>query len=405
VVQAVRWLRRPLDVLDECAARFGDLFTLRLHDGTYVVTASPAEIRAIYTGDPAQLLAGGPARFLVPVLGANSLITLDGEPHLRMRRLVIPAFTTARARALAPMMTEVAERAVAGWPRGVPVALAPRLHDIALEIITRTLFGRDDTAALRDQLRHTVDLATRPAVVALGRLGVRDRRLGRALARTDAMLAALIHGRRRVRGDHDDALAVMMDAVDDHGRGLTDRDLRDQLLSLLIAGHETAAASLAWTFDRILREPQVHARLRGVAPDAPYLDAVVREVLRLRPVLPIGTRALASPIRLRGHDIPPGVVVMTAIHLVHRRADVFADPERFCPERFLAGAIDPYAWLPFGIGVRRCVGMGLALVELAAVTAAVLRRVELRLVSPAPEAPVWRGITIVPAGGVRAIVA
>ncbi len=432
-LQSLAFIARPLPFLSACRRRYGDVFTLRtLFSGPTVVVGAPALIREVFTG-PARVLRAGEANAAVvgPVLGRHSVLTLDGAEHLRQRRLLLPPFHGDRLRAYERTMREATHTAIERWPVGRPFALLPEMQAITLEVILRTVFGTRPGAreerlarALRDLLAPTTGLP-RLLVYALtrGRHGdpARARSLRVALARADDLLYREIAERREDRdlADRVDVCSVLLVARDEEGRALTDEEVRDELMTLLVAGHETTATALAWVFERLLRHPgarEVAERelaagdTRGREADEVgraerygYLDAVIKETLRVRNVLAGVSRRLAEPREVGGHLLPAGTTVLPSITLAHRRADRFPRPGEFRPERFLGpGPPDTYTWIPFGGGQRRCLGAAFALLELRTVVRTVLERTHLEPVGRA-EPIRRRGITLGPGRGARVV--
>ena len=428
IVQGLFFVARPVGYFDRCRMRYGDPFTIRLPTTPPVVMFSdPAAIREIFTGDEDVLRAGEATVVLRPILGANSLLLLDGERHLRERRMMMPPFHGDRMRAYGDVMRDVTERAVATWPIGRPFPLMRETQTITLDVIVRTVFGMTDGAAmapLRDRLRRFVALAVNPIYlwrslqVDIGPLSPWGRfvRLRREI---DAMLDAEIAVRRSAGDDstRSDVLHLLLAARDETGAPMGDAELRDELMTLLLAGHETTATALAWTVHRILTEPGVYDAVRreleqvvGSRPVAAddvgrleYLDAVVKETLRLNPVIPDVMRILKRPLRIGGVDLPAGVGVAPNIHAAHRRAQAWPEPERFRPERFLGTRPSPYEFFPFGGGMRRCLGMAFALYEMKIVLATLLARADLALAPGYGVKVVRRNVTWVPSEGMPVV--
>jgi hypothetical protein len=396
--------------LEACRRRFGDVFTVRAAPmGTLVYFADPAAIKEVFTGDAQTLHAGEANAILAPVLGERSVLVTDEADHLRRRKLMLPAFHGDAVRSYAGIVERVAEDEVDRWPLGRDFALHPRMRELTFEVILRAVFGVSEPerlAAMRAALPPLVDLSEvvmlmwlRPE---LGRVGPWKRWLG-LKARADALVVDEVRRRREDPrlGERSDVLSLLLRA------GMDDEDeLRDQLVTLLLAGHETTATGLAWGFERLLRTPAVLERTISAARegDDAYLDAVVQETLRVRPVIFDVIRKLTRPARLAGVDLPAGVLAAPAIGLVHRSPQLYDAPREFRPERFAEGAPAPYTWIPFGGGVRRCLGASFAQMEMRVVLRTVLRRARLRAASPAPERPRARHITLVPARGAQVVV-
>ena len=411
----------PARFLDRCHERCGDYFTLLPSPGrTVVITADPDAVKQVFTGDPNLLHAGEGNVILSPVLGARSVLLLDGAEHLRHRRLLLPPFHGERMRKYAGVMAEVAERHVAAWPRRRRFAVLPTMQAITLEVIMRTVFGLDDRERLERigrPLRGLLDtLASRPRVLMLAltqnRSGPRSpwARFAAMRREADALLDEEIAARRRDpdAAVGDDVFSLLLAARDEQGRGLTDAELRDELMTLLVAGHETTATALGWVLERITRHPDVLERLEAEQADGggDYLDAVIKETLRLRPVVPAVVRRLQAPMEFGGWQLPAGVHIAPSIYLLHRRPDIYPDPTAFRPERFLERSPGTYEWIPFGGGTRRCLGASFALFEMKTVLEVVLRSVRLRPARrPRAEGVTRRAITFAPSRGARIAVA
>jgi cytochrome P450 len=381
-----------------------------------VMIFDPDLVKELFQGPHDQLNAGEANALLGPVLGQRSVLLLDGAEHLRHRRLMLPHLHGQRMQGYAQAIKEATDQEIDGWPVGEPFALLPSMQSLTLQVIMRAVFGYEpgpESDELRSRLRAMVEPLARPRglplMLLLGRLGG-DR--GAAAQRFDAQRRAvdeLLYAeieRRRGEPDlaeHDDVFSALLLAEDEDGNRLSDREVRDELVTLLLAGHETTATGLAWTFDLVLHSPAVLARARP--EDDQYLDAVVKEALRVRPVIPgVGRVVRGEPFRLNGYVIPPGVEINPSIRMIHRRADLYPDPSAFRPERFLSDhAPDTYTWLPFGGGTRRCLGASFALMEMRIVLGRVLERAALTAADPEPEKVQFRAITLSPRSGTRVI--
>jgi cytochrome P450 len=411
-LQTLAWITRPMPWMERLRRRYGDVFTVRIaQEGTWVFLAHPDAVKQVFTGDPAVLHAGAANRILRPWLGDHSVLLLDGPAHLSQRRLLLPPFHGERMQRYGDLMTEIAEREVASWPHGQPLRLWPRMQAVTLEIIMRAIFGEAEGERmdrLRERLRTSTELTTDWRVM-LGMAALGPDRYGasprfrRHVEPVDEVVHEVIAARRAAPdlAERDDILSMLLQARHEDGSPMSDAELRDELMTLLIAGHETTATSLAWAVERLLRHPGAMERLR--AGDDDYLDAVVKETLRLRPVLPVVVRLLQAPMEIGGWELPAGVTVAPCIHLVHRREDVYPEPHRFRPERFLERPAGTYTWLPFGGGIRRCLGASFAQFEMKAVLSVVARSVTLRAADPAPEPVRRRAITLTPGRGAEVI--
>jgi cytochrome P450 len=408
----VAWIRDPASVLDRCSREYGDPFTLPLGGmPPFVVVSDPDAVRDIFRGDPRVFLSGQANAALQAALGRRSLLILDRQEHLRERKMLLPPFHGERMRAYGDLMTAVAERSLAGWPRDVPFPVAPRTRAIALEVIMRAVFGVDDDRRL-DRLERSLstflDNATKPYRVLtlfLMRPGGPTmrfwQRFNRELRPVDRMLLEEIRLRRAQPGGHD-ILSMLVEARDPEGRPLSDDHLRDELMTLLVAGHETTATALAWALLRLVQAP---VALERAAEDDDYLDAVIHETLRLHPVTPFSSvRDTTEPVEVGGRRYPAGVRFAVSSHLLHRRPDVYPDPERFDPDRFVGVKPGTYTWIPFGGGTRRCLGASFALFEMRAVLRAILRAGPIHAAGPELEGDARRGITMTPNRGARIVV-
>jgi len=389
-IQTYEWIVRPTSLMRRAQARYGEPFTLRLawSDAPMVFTSHPAEIKRVYAAAPSVLHAGASSAFLEPFAGPRSILVLDGEEHMRERKLMLPPFHGDALAGWRATMASVAEEELAGWAPGHPVRALERMQAIALEVILRVVFGGGDPE-LRDAIRRALQVPI-PMLFAMS-LWRGDRGPYAAYLRRVRRLDALLY--ERIDRDEDDgSLLGVLKAT-----GASREQLRDQLATLLAAGHETTAGSLGWALERLARHPEALARMRD--GDEAYLDAVVKEVLRVRPVLAITPRKVVDSYELGGWTLPPGVHVTPCIYLAHRRPELWEDPTAFRPERFLGGAPEPYAFIPFGGGVRRCVGAAFASLEMKEVLRAVAGRFALRPVSRGSERMRRRSITMTPSRG------
>jgi cytochrome P450 len=405
--------------MEECRRRYGDCFTLRIaSEGRWVVISDPESIKRVFTGNPERLRAGEANVILRPVVGSESVLLLDGPSHLRQRKLLLPPFHGKRMQRYGDVMREVTEREVATWPAGEPFAVWPRMQAITLEVIIRAVFGVDDPDRVEHvagRIRPMLDFTSSKRDFFIAALVGPDRlaSLGwtgfpRAIGRVHEAIDEEIALRRSDPGleERDDILSMLLQARDEDGAAMTDQELRDELMTLLVAGHETTATSLAWTLERVVRHPEVLARLEdeiGEEDDA-YADAVAHEALRLRPVLPLVARKLTEPLELHGYELPVGTTVTPCIYLVHRRPEVYPDPHAFRPERFLETPPGTYTWIPFGGGVRRCIGASFALFEMRTVLRTLVARLHLEAAEPEAERVSRRAITLSPSRAARLVV-
>jgi cytochrome P450 len=439
-LQAVAWARRPLPFLERCQKHFGDIFTIQVkHAGTWVILADPEDVKKVFTADHAVLGVGLANSILGPLLGPRSVMLLEEPEHVRRRKLMLPPFHGERMRAYSETMADIARREVASWPLGEPFELWPRMQEITLEAIMRVVFGpveSEQLRRLRGSLRRLTNWMNDPRRLNLLAAAGPSRFAGNSDYRT--MMAPVERGvleqvRLRQRnpghGERNDIAAMLGEARYEDGSPMSEQDLRDELVTLLTDG--PTSSLLSWAFERILRHPEQHARLRAELDAARedgragqseaearagasreregvYLDAVVKETLRLCPAAPIVVRKLLEPMRLGGYTIPAGTTVAPCVHLVHRRADIYPEPLAFRPERFLeragGNAINTYTWIPFGGGVRRCLAAPYAQLLMKQVIATVIDEVDLRAADPRSERARKSAIAFVPHLHARAIV-
>ncbi|MUL84662.1 MULTISPECIES: cytochrome P450 [unclassified Mycolicibacterium] len=424
VVQSALMAGYGLRFLSGCQRRYGNVFTLRIPlSGTVVYLADPADIKTVYAGDPRVFHSGEAHWFFRGLLGDSSLFVLDEDAHHTLRRLTMPAFHRDVVANQAAQMAAIAAANIAGWPVGKGFPIAPKTTEITLEVILRTVIGASDPARLA-ALRKVVPrlLYMKPwETPAITKPSLRRHRpwrgVRRRFAETDALLYAEIADRRADPNlaERTDVLAMLVRAADDDGRTMSDSELRDQLLTAIAAGHETTATALSWALERLTRHPAALAKaVRAADASAAgdpagdeYLDAVIKETLRIRPVLFSSGRVLKEPTEVGGYLLPAGVMVDPAIGLVHASAAVYQDPDRFDPDRMLGATLSPTTWLPFGGGNRRCLGATFAMIEIRLVLREILRRVELSTTTAADEKQRAKHVTFVPHRGglihVRAI--
>jgi cytochrome P450 family 135 len=406
--------------LEACRRRYGNVVTFRtLFDNGFVMLFDPAEIKELFQGPHEQLRAGEANAMLGPILGQRSVLLLDGSEHLRHRRLLLPPFHGRRMQTYAEAMLRSADLEIDSWPVGEPFALLPRMQSLTLRVIVQAVFGYEPGAEeeeLRRRLRAMVAPLARPRsmalLAALPMLVGREARLNDQFAAARGAVDELLYPeivRRRALGDEalwqsDDVFSALLLAEDEEGERLSDSEVRDELVTLLLAGHETTATGLAWCLDLLLHAPAVRAQ--ALEGDERYLDAVVKESLRIRPVIPgVGRVVRGEPFQVGAYTIPPGVEINPSIRVVHRREDLYPGAHEFRPERFLVeDPPDTYTWIPFGGGTRRCLGASFALMEMRIVLARVLERAPtLRAADPKPAKVQFRAITLAPRGGTRVI--
>jgi cytochrome P450 len=418
--QTRRFLSDPVGLMEDARGRYGETFAVKIaRAGELVFLSDPPSIKALFAADRDNIVAPGRNVILAPLLGERSLLLINGPEHLALRKLMLPPFHGERMRAYEQVMEEATKREMATWTPGEPFALHPSMQAITLEVIMRAVFGvgeeRDEKSeALRTRLVGILGATRSPLLIGFGaRLPLvrrlrRIRRIEQTIAETDAILAELIAAHRAdpELGERSDILSLLIAARDEHGYGMDDSEIRDQLMTLLLAGHETTATGLAWACDLLFRNPAAMERLLAEVEreeETTYLDAVVEETLRLRPVVLFVGRQLRKPMSLGGYDLPDGTVVGPSIYLAHTRPDVFPDPYAFRPERFLEGSPETYSWVPFGGGTRRCIGAAFAQFEMRVVLRTILGGAELRAATDEPEQIVRRNVTLSPQNGTPAI--
>jgi cytochrome P450 len=415
-LQAARYVRDPLGFLTRYRERYGDVFSVRFpFFGRIVYVASPELVKAVFTGSPAVFHAGeANATLLEPALGPNSVLTLDDEAHMRQRKLLLPPFHGERVRRYGALIEEVTRRDMATWPIGEPFALRPHTQRITLAVILRAVFGIGDEARI-DRATRLIDRFS-DRVTTIVRFPFLRRDLGprspwrsflRARAELDAFIYEEIALRRAEAGDEEreDVLSLLLRARHEDGSPMTDAELRDELVTVVGAGHETTATGLAWAMERLLRTPRALGRLREslAAGRGDYLEATVKETLRARPVIIDVARKLTAPATVGGYELPAGSFVVPAIAAVHLREDLYPEPEQFRPERFLEAGADTYAWIPFGGGVRRCAGAAFAEFEMRVVLRELVTRAALRVTDSAAEKVKIRNITLAPEHGTTVV--
>ncbi len=406
--------RDPVGWLERRRARYGDLFSSKFpFFGWLVYLSDPEEIKRVFGGDSEVFHAGEANSIpLGPVFGTYSLLTLDDDEHMRQRKLLLPPFHGEAVRRYGEEIEQIADRELDHWPVGEPFPLRPAMQAITLEVILRTVFGVRE----RERLEAFAGAITRLATVGNALIWMpplrRDfgrfspaARFKRVRAAADALIYEEIDNRRALPQEErgDDVLSVLLSARHDDGSPMADEELRDELMTLLGAGHETSATGLSWAFERLLRTPGALERLSADPEDDAYLDAVIKETLRVRPVITDVARKLTREVEIGGYEIPAGTIVLCVIALVQRRPDLWPDPHAFRPERFLEGQPEPYSWIPFGGGVRRCIGAAFAQFEMTVVLRTIMRRARLRAESPEDERGVLRHVTVVPARGARVV--
>ncbi|HWW68301.1 MAG TPA: cytochrome P450 [Solirubrobacterales bacterium] len=418
LVQTLRWGFRPLPFMDESRKKFGNSFSVKFlgFKSPMVMISDPEAIKALYT-ERENGLPPGRNIVLEPIMGSRSVLLLEGSDHLARRKLMLPAFHGERMRSYQPVVEEIVSAEIDSWPLGEEFPIHSRMQAVTLEVILRVVFGVSDgprLERLRDMLGKVLTETASPTAQLIRIATQRFDRRGPwakfegQLKAVDELLYAEIGERRSDPGleDRGDILSALMLARFEDGEAMTDTELRDQLMTLLLAGHETTATALAWTFDLLLRHNEPLQRLRDSLEEGSdeYLRATIAESLRLRPVIPLAGRRLAKELSVDGLTLPAGTDVTPAIWLTHTRADIYPEPFAFRPERFLEEAPDTYAWIPYGGGIRRCLGASFAEFEMRIMLSEVLTRCDLHKASPAPERVGRRNITLSPRDGTPVVV-
>lgn len=415
-LQMAGWIVRPGAIMRRREAAYGDTFRLQIEPGSpWVMVSDPDDVKTVFTLGPEDFSAA--TDILRPTLGPHSLLCLDGTEHLRQRRLLLPPFHGERMQGYRDVMREATLEAIARMPVGTPFALRDHTQAITLDVIMRAVFGVTDgpeVARLREPLGRMLAWFGGPVLLlaqaTLGPGNPLSRRARHvAIDPVDAELRRIIAERRGQDDleDRDDILSLLLLARDEDGEPMSDDELRDELLTLLVAGHETTATGLAWAMERLTRHPAALERLTDEARsgDTTYSDAVVKETLRLRPVVQLVPRRMLRDLELRTCTVPAGEKVVVSIYLVHHRPDIYPEPDAFRPERFLT---DPpssaYAWIPFGGGIRRCIGAAFAQVEMEVVLHTLVANARFTAVGPAEHAA-RRAITLAPERGGQVLLA
>jgi cytochrome P450 len=423
IAQTLAWAVAPTWVMDRCARHLGEAFTLTFAPSglKLVVVSGPEAVKTLFTAPPGVAPSGAGASPFAPIMGPSSVIVLTGPEHMRQRKLLLPPFHGERMREYEDTIVEATKRDLASWPLGTPMKLQERTRAITLEVILRVVFGVE--AERMEALRAAIGGLMSPmhplAMVLFAlrrpRPGPPTGTIGRALDRLDEVIYAEL-GRRRGQEDlaqRKDILSLLMQARDEDGQAMTDGELRDELVTLLLAGHETTATSVAWAVERLVRHPDKLRRLQaeidaaGDGGGEEYMTAVVNETLRVRPVVPLVARMLTEELQVGSYSLPAGTRVTPSIYLTNRNPRVYEDPKEFRPERFLDSAPETFSWIPFGGGIRRCIGASFAQLEMKLILRTMLSELEPKL----PPRGLWRrgewnrrrSITLVPGAGARVV--
>jgi cytochrome P450 family 135 len=419
MAQTLLWALAPTWLLDKCAERLGDAFTVTLAPSglKLVIFSDPEAVKQVFTASPEVAPSGAAGSPLGPVVGKSSVLTLTGPEHIRQRKLLLPPFHGERMREYEDVIVEATRRDMDGWRLGTTMRLQRHTRAITLEVIVRAVFGVEAErmeplkAAISELFEPIHALAMLRAVIGPPTGERPAGAIGRALGRLDALIYAEI-ARRREASDTEqraDILSLLLRARDEDGEAMTDGELRDELVTLLLAGHETTATSVAWAVERLVRHPQKLARLTAEIDALPagggeeYMTAVVNETLRVRPVVPLVARQLMDELQVGAYLLPRGTRVVPSIYLTNRSPSVYEEPRAFRPERFLEAAPETFSWIPFGGGIRRCIGASFALLEMKVILRTMLGELEPQLPNRRRRGRgEWmrrRAITLVPAAG------
>jgi cytochrome P450 len=416
-MQTLGWWARPTGFLERCRHKFGHRFTIRLAaQDPFVMISDPEEIKQVFTAPPDVLYPGEGARILEPIVGPNSILLLDEEAHMGQKRLVLPAFHGERMKGLEDMVTEVTREQIASWPRGQNAPMHPRMQALTMEVILAAVFGLRSGGRL-DSLRQALTEMLEFGLSPLSLLPPAQRapfgfgpwgKFVKLREQADELIYAEIAERRsRENAGGSEIIASFVEARHEDGSPMSDVEIHDELLTLLVAGHETTATQLAWALERLTREPEVLASLVAAVDDGdgePYLTATIREILRHRPVLlNAAPRTVKKTIEVGGFTYEPRVHLVASAWLVQHDPAIYPDPYAFRPERFLDSDPGTYTWIPFGGGRRRCIGASFAQMEMAIVLRELLRTVRIEAGSDGPEATVRRAITVTPGRGAETV--
>ncbi|HEV3094434.1 MAG TPA: cytochrome P450 [Solirubrobacteraceae bacterium] len=413
-ILGVHWLLAEHHLLERCRRSYGEIFTLRIWPmGVLVVVGDPAEIKRVFTADADQLRAGEANSLMEPVAGPESILLLDGKRHINRRKMMLPPFHGERMSLYRQLIDDITSEEVQSWPTGKPFSAHISMQKITLRVILRAVLGIEDSSRGGELEQLLPKLLNSPALMSpiLRRdLGPYSpwQRFAALRERVDSMLFEEIAHRRSDPhlSEREDILAMLLQARDENGQEMTDEELRDQLVTLLLAGHETTAAALAWMFERVVRLPAIHERLRAAAADGDeqYLDCFIKEGLRARPVVPMAIRRVTAPFPIGSYTVPAGTVLGCSMLLAHSNPELYPEPHAFRPERFMEGAPDTYTWIPFGGGVRRCIGVAFATLEMKVILRNVFSRCALQAPPRAkPERPRRRFVTYPPNRGAQVV--
>src|SRR3954462_6379168 len=419
-LQILRFNQRQIEFVFKARRKLGEVFLMDAYRDVDAVTCHPDHVKSLFTAKPEQAPSLTGESPLTPIVGPNSVLPPVGERHMRQRKLLLPPFHGEAIDRYAQMISDAAEREIEKWPIGKSFSLAPRMQAITLDVIMAGIFGIEGKPAvgtpehgLRTAVRSLVNASTWPIsrvaeLMNIGSdepVGFMKPAMGILAAPTSAVMAK--RGEAQDLGERRDIMSLLMQATTEDGESLSDEELRNELLTLVLAGHETTANSLAWAWERLVRWPDAYERLREAVragDGADEIERVIQETMRSRPVIPMIGRRVKLPWQLGDYAVPAETPLLMSILLVHHREDVSPDPFSFRPERWEGHKPGTYEWIPFGGGIRRCLGAALAMAEQRVVLEAMARRLDLEAADPAPERAVHRNVTMIPARGARVVI-
>ncbi|HYW21608.1 MAG TPA: cytochrome P450 [Nodularia sp. (in: cyanobacteria)] len=428
-IQTIQAIVNPISSLEKAQQRYGDIYLAEFNGvPAQIVLSNVQAIEALFTVDAKMLESASASTIVEPLLGTNSLILLDGDRHLQQRRLLMPPLHGERMRAYGQLICDITQQVTSQWTVGENFVARPSMQDISLQVILRAVFGLkqgDRYQQIKEVLTEMLDTFNSPLSAVFFFFKSLQRDLGAwspwgKFIRRRKQFNELIYQEIQERRHHpesqgDDILSLLLSARDENGQGMTDVELRDQLMTMLFAGHETTAITLSWALYWVHYIPEVREKLLQelnsinvanadptVITQLPYLNAVCSETLRIYPVVFFSLpRILKAPMQFMGYDLPKGTTLSVCTYLTHHRPDIYPEPQRFRPERFLERQFSPYEFIPFGGGNRRCIGAAFALFEMKLVLATILSNYSLELLDQVPLKPVRRGIVFAPNGGVH----
>jgi cytochrome P450 len=434
ILQLIKFIRKPIPLFEKCRNIYGKTFTLRLPgQPPYVVVSDPDDLKQVFTANMNKLNAGEiNGSVLEPVLGNCSLLTIDGQKHFQHRKLILPHFQGSRMKVYGQIMAEISEKAISNWQVGSEFSLFDEAQKITFNIILTAIFGMDEKSSRFAELDNTLHKLIYVIKKPFGLITLINKILHRNLGpltpwskimklrkQVDSYLIEEIEARKKMDlSSRIDILSLLVQARNEDGSPMTNQEIRDEMITLLIAGHETTATGIAWALYEILSNQEVLTKLKeelttivlkkeDLVPNLEklvYLDAIIKEALRLTPVVPYIARITKEEFKIGDYTLPKGVVIVPSIYLAHRDSQTWKNSEKFIPERFINSTEVPHTYLPFGGGMRRCIGAAFAQYEMKIVIAHILLGAELKLKNDYAPKLVRKGVVIAPSDGVPAIV-